>query len=73
VTPARLHDYLKMVAMVSAGLMAFELEPETGITWLRQLPPKPPPRGVPLIQDDGSPTFRDWDNSSVIGGEGDGQ
>ena len=69
VTPARLHDYMKMVAMVSAGLMAFELEPETGITWLRQLPPKAPPQGTPIVLDDGSPRYVDWQPDKIIGGD----
>jgi hypothetical protein len=43
-----------------------------GVGWFSHLPPAPPPKGVPLIQDDGSPTYRDWDSKAVIGGEGDG-
>ena len=73
ITAARLRDFNAVMQMVLSGRMKAELEPETLITWLSQVKPKPPPRGVPLIQDDGSPTFRDWDPSAVIGGDEDGQ
>ena len=73
VTPARLHDYSKMVAMVSAGLMVFALEPETGITWLRQLPPKARPKPTPIVMDDGiTPRYQDW-NPQIVGDDNDGQ
>jgi hypothetical protein len=73
VTPARLHDYMKMVAMVSAGLMVFEPEVETGITWLRQLPPKAPPKPTPIVMDSGEPRYVDWRPDLIIGGGDDGQ
>jgi hypothetical protein len=44
-----------------------------GVGWGHPVPLKPPPKGVPLIQDDGSPTFRDWDPTAIVGGEDDGQ
>jgi hypothetical protein len=41
--------------------------------WLTQVAPKPPPSGAPIVLDDGSPRYRDWDNSAVIGDVGDGE
>jgi hypothetical protein len=43
-----------------------------GVGWFHRLPPAPPPRGTPLVQDDGSPTYLDWRSDLIIGGEGDG-
>ena len=71
-TAARLRDFNTAMQMVLSGRMKAELEEGTLITWLTQVAPKPPPRGVPLIQDDGSPTYVDWRPDLTIGGD-DGQ
>lgn len=73
ITALRLRDFNNAMQMVLSGRMKAKLEPETLITWLTQVRPEPPPRGVPLIQDDGSPTFRDWDPTAIVGGDDDGQ
>jgi hypothetical protein len=41
--------------------------------WLTAVAPKLPPKGVDIIMDDGSPRYRDWDNSAIVGDDNDGQ
>jgi hypothetical protein len=41
--------------------------------WLTQAPLKPPPSGCPITLDDGSPRYRDWEPTAIVGSDGDGQ
>jgi hypothetical protein len=36
---------------------------------LTQAPLKPAPQGTPIVFDDRSPRYRDWDSSAIIGGD----
>jgi len=41
--------------------------------WLTQVAPKPPPQGTPIVLDDGSRRYRDWDATAIVGGGDDGE
>jgi hypothetical protein len=43
-----------------------------GTGWFHHMPPEAPPKPTPIVMDDGSPRYRDWDRSAIVGGEGDG-
>jgi hypothetical protein len=37
--------------------------------WLTQAPLKPPPQGTPIVLDDGSPRYVDWQPHRIVGDE----
>jgi hypothetical protein len=37
--------------------------------WLTQVAPKPPPQGTPIVLDDGSPRYVDWQPHRIVGNE----
>jgi hypothetical protein len=36
---------------------------------LTQVPPKPAPQGTPILLDDGSPRYADWQPHRIVGNE----
>ena len=58
-TPAQRARLRQVQADVMLKRVAIAVD-ANGVGWFHHLPPQPPPRGVPLIQDDGSPTYLDW-------------
>jgi hypothetical protein len=54
--------------LISQGQLA--IDAATG--WMSQVPPKPAPQPMLITLDDGSPGYRDWDISAVIGSDIDG-
>ncbi|MGB6561104.1 MAG: hypothetical protein WBE69_00720 [Candidatus Binataceae bacterium] len=69
-TPAQRARLRQVQADVMLKRVAIAVD-ANGVGWFHHLPPQPPPRGVPLIQDDGSPTYLDW-RSDLVGGDNDG-
>jgi hypothetical protein len=44
-----------------------------GVGWFHRLPPEPPPKGCPIVMDDGvTPRYQDW-NPQIVGADNDGQ
>jgi hypothetical protein len=58
-TGERLRDFNLVASMILSGRMTAELEPETLVTWLTQIPLKPPKPQPLYYDDDGTPRFRD--------------
>jgi hypothetical protein len=56
-TGARLRDFNRVAGMILRGAMTAELEPETLVTWLAQVPPKPPRPAPCIYEDNGTPRF----------------
>jgi hypothetical protein len=59
ITAGRLRDFNAVMRMVLTGRMTAELEPETLVTWLTQVPPKPPRPAIVGYDDDGFVRLRD--------------
>lgn len=58
-TSQRLRDFNLVASMILSGRMSAELEPETLVTWLTQVPPKPPRPEIVGYDDDGFIRLRD--------------
>jgi hypothetical protein len=59
ITSQRLRDFNLVMGMVLSGRMTAELEPETLVTWLTQVPLKPPRPSIVGYDDDGFIRYRD--------------
>ena len=56
--PRHLRDFVQVVNMRARKDVTVELEPETLIWWIAQVPPKPPVERPIIYEDDGSVRYR---------------
>lgn len=63
----RAQEVVRVIAQDVAHQRVVLVHDADGAGWGHPVPPKPAPRGVPIVLDDGSPRYRDWDPTAVIG------